>query len=48
MRQGSLAVVESVEQMNGSVRLKETKSGRVRTVALPLTARDELRAHRLA
>lgn len=48
MRQGSLGVVESVEQMNGSVRLKETKSGRVRTVALPLTARDELRAHRLA
>jgi integrase len=43
----SLAVVESVEQMNGSVRLKETKSGRVRTVALPLTVRDELKAHRL-
>jgi integrase len=48
LEKGSLAVVESVEQMNGSVRLKETKSGRVRTVALPLTARDELRAHRLA
>ena len=44
---GSLAVVASVEQMNCSVRLKETKSGRVRTVALPLTVRDELRAHRL-
>lgn len=48
LEKGSLAVIESVEQMNGSVRLKETKSGRVRTVALPLTARDELRAHRLA
>lgn len=48
LEKGSLAVVESVEQMNGRVRLKETKSGRVRTVALPLTARDELRAHRLA
>jgi integrase len=48
LEKGSLAVVESVEQMNGSVRLKETKSGRVRTVALPLTVRDELRAHRLA
>jgi integrase len=44
---GSLAVVESVEQMNGRVRPKETKSGRVRTVALPLTVRDELKAHRL-
>jgi integrase len=47
LEKGSLAVVESVEQMNGSVRLKETKSGRVRTVALPSTVRDELRAHRL-
>jgi integrase len=44
----SLAVVESVEQTKGSVQLKETKSGNVRTVALPLTVRDELRAHRLA
>jgi integrase len=48
LEKGSLAVVQSVEQMNGSVRLKETKSGRVRTVALPLTVRDERRAHRLA
>ncbi|MGC1359196.1 MAG: tyrosine-type recombinase/integrase, partial [Xanthobacteraceae bacterium] len=48
LEKGGLAVVESVEQMNGSVRLKETKSGRVRTVALPLTVRDELKAHRLA
>jgi integrase len=48
LEKASLAVVESAEQMNGSVRLKETKSGRVRTVALPLTVRDALRAHRLA
>ena len=44
---GNLAVVESIEQMNGTVRRKETKSGRVRTVALPPTVRDELKAHRL-
>jgi integrase len=47
LEKSSLAVVESVEQMNGSIRIKETKSGRVRTVALPLTVRDELKAHRL-
>jgi integrase len=41
------SVVESTEQMNGSVRLKETKSGRVRTVALSSTVVEELRAHRL-
>src|SRR5205085_9681639 len=33
--------------MNGSVRMKETKSGRARTVAMSATVRDELRAHRL-
>jgi integrase len=38
LEKSSLAVTESVEQMNGSTRLKETKSGRVRTVALPVTA----------
>jgi integrase len=48
LENGSLAVVESVEQMNCRVRLKETKSGRVRTVALPSTVRDELKAHRIA
>lgn len=42
-----ISVRESAEQMNGSVRLKETKSGRARTVAMPATVRDELRAHRL-
>jgi len=44
---GQIAVVESAEQMNGSVRMKETKSGRARTVAMSATVRDELRAHRL-
>jgi hypothetical protein len=34
--------------MNSSVRLKEAKSGPVRSVALPLTVRDALKAHRLA
>jgi integrase len=48
LEKGSLAVVESVEQLNGRARLKETKSGRVRTVALPLTVREELKAHRMA
>lgn len=42
-----ISVVASVEQMNGGVRLKETKSSRARTVAMSETVRDELRAHRL-
>ena len=33
--------------MNDSVRIKEPKSGRSRTVALPASVRDELRAHKL-
>jgi integrase len=40
------AVVASVEQMNGSTRLKETKSGRARTVALSATVVEELKAWR--
>jgi integrase len=44
---GQISIVASAEQMNGSVRLKETKSGRARTVAMSGTVRDELRAHRL-
>jgi integrase len=44
---GQISVVASAEQMNGSVRLKETKSGKARTVALSETVRVELRAHRL-
>ena len=42
-----LAVIESAEQMNGSVRLKETKSGRARTVALSATVTEELKIHRI-
>jgi integrase len=42
-----LAVVESAEQMNGRVRLKETKSGRTRTVAISATVVEELKKHRL-
>ena len=42
-----IAVVESAEQMNGSVRLKETKSGRARTVAISESVVEELKAHRL-
>jgi integrase len=44
---GNLKIEESAEQMNGSVRLKEPKSGRSRTVALPASVRDDLRAHKL-
>jgi integrase len=43
----NLKIEESVEQMNGSVRLKEPKSGRSRSVALPASVRDALRAHKL-
>jgi integrase len=45
---GQVAVVESAEQMNGTVRLKPPKSGRARTVALAQTIIEELRAHRIA
>lgn len=44
---GQLAVIQSVEQMNRTVRLKEPKSGRSRTVALPSLVVEALRAHRL-
>ena len=45
---GQLAVIESAEQMNGTVRLKPPKNGRSRTVALATTITEELRAHRAA
>jgi integrase len=45
---GQLAVTESAEQMNGTVRLKPPKNGRSRTVALATTITEELRAHRAA
>jgi integrase len=44
---GQIAIVESCEQMNGSVRYKEPKSGRARAVALSATVAEELRAHRV-
>jgi integrase len=43
---GQLAVVASVEQTKTGCREKETKSGRVRTVALSTTMVEELRRHR--
>jgi integrase len=42
-----LAVVQSAEQLNNSVRLKEPKSGRGRTVALPSLVVEELKVHRV-
>lgn len=44
---GQISIVASAEQMNSGVRLKETKSGRARTVAMSGTVRDELRLHRV-
>ncbi|WFU28343.1 tyrosine-type recombinase/integrase [Bradyrhizobium sp. CB1717] len=43
---GQLAVVESAEQLNSTVRLKPPKSGRARTVALSASLVEELRAYR--
>lgn len=44
---GHLAVVESTEQTKVGTRVKETKSGRARRVALPSIALEELRRHRV-
>jgi integrase len=44
---GQIAIVASVEQTKAGCREKETKSGRVRTVALSATVVEELRQHRL-
>lgn len=43
-----ISVSESVEQTSRGVRIKDTKSGRSRTVALPSIVVDELRRHRLS
>jgi integrase len=43
-----VAVDESTEQTSKGTRLKETKSGKARTVALPAFVVDELRHHRIA
>jgi integrase len=46
---GQLAVVASTEQTDaGSVREKEAKNGKIRTIALPALAIEELRRWRLA
>jgi integrase len=42
-----LAVKQSAEQTRAGVRYKPPKSGRGRTVALPVTVVEELRAHRV-
>jgi integrase len=44
---GQLAVVESAEQTKAGVRYKPPKSGRTRTLALPMSVVEALRAHRL-
>ncbi len=46
LARGQLAIVESTEQTRAGTRLKETKSGRSRKVALPSLATEELRRHR--
>jgi integrase len=43
---GQLMVIASIEQTKAGCREKETKSGRARTVALPVTLIEELRQHR--
>ncbi|WP_407531010.1 tyrosine-type recombinase/integrase [Methylobacterium oryzisoli] len=48
LKTGQLSIAVSSEQTKAGVRLKETKSGRARVVALPSLAVDELRRHRLA
>ena len=42
-----LAIIQSTEQISETIRLKETKTGRARTVALPSLVADELRRHRI-
>jgi integrase len=44
---GSIAIVQSAEQCGTTVRYKEPKTGRARTVALSPMLVSELRAHRL-
>jgi len=47
LQNGLLAVVESAEQSRSGVRYKPPKSGKGRTIALPATIIDELKAYRL-
>jgi len=44
---GSISIVQSAEQTKTTVRYKEPKTGRARTVALSPMIVEELRAHRL-
>src|SRR5262249_10222726 len=44
---GQLSVVASIEETKAGCREKETKSGRVLSVALPATLVEELRRHRV-
>jgi integrase len=44
---GQIAIIDSAEQTRAGVRLKSTKSGRGRRLALPVMAIEELRAWRL-
>jgi integrase len=48
LEKGQLSIATSSEQTRSGVRLKETKNGRARVVALPSLAVDELRRHRVA
>jgi integrase len=47
LSRGQLSVAESTEQTARGTRLKETKSGRARTVAIPSLVIEELRLHRV-
>ncbi len=47
LARGQLSVAQSTEQTKSGTRLKETKSGRARTVALPSLIVDELRKYRV-
>ena len=47
LSRGQVSIAESMEQTTRGTRLKETKSGRSRTVALPSLVIDELRRHRV-
>lgn len=44
---GTVSVTASIEQLNNSTRIKTTKSGKSRTVALPASLVEELRFHRV-
>ncbi len=46
LERGTMAIVETAEQIKGPVRMKETKSGLARVVSLSTTVVEELRSHR--